>query len=54
VTAAPGHTLTDEHTLGRAALDEGSAGRRDLYLTTHNTHTRQASVLLAGDIVIAF
>jgi hypothetical protein len=28
-------------TLGRTPLDEGPARRRDLYLTTHNTHKRQ-------------
>jgi len=28
-------------TLGRTPLDEWSARRRDLYLTTHNTHKRQ-------------
>ena len=27
-------------TVGRTSLDEGSARRRDLYLTTHNTHNR--------------
>ena len=27
-------------TVGRTPLDEGSARRRDLYLTTHNTHNR--------------
>jgi hypothetical protein len=32
-------TLSDTH--GRTPLDEGSARRRDLYLTTHNTHNRQ-------------
>ena len=31
-------------TVGRTPLDEGSARRRDLYLTTHNTHNRQISV----------
>jgi hypothetical protein len=31
-------------TVGRSLLDERSARRRDLYLTTHNTHTRQTSV----------
>jgi hypothetical protein len=29
-------------------MDERSARRRDLYLTTHNTHNRQTSMLLAG------
>jgi hypothetical protein len=28
-------------TVGRTPLDEGSARRRDLYLTTHNTHNRK-------------
>jgi len=39
-------TLSDTHThtLSRTPLDEGSAGRRDLYLTTHNTQTRQTSM----------
>jgi hypothetical protein len=31
-------------TVGRPPLDEWSARRRDLYLTTHNTHNRQTSV----------
>ena len=31
-------------TVGRTPLDEGSARRRDLYLTTHNTHNRQTSM----------
>jgi hypothetical protein len=34
---------THTHTLGRTPLDERSARRRDLYLTTHNTHNRQTS-----------
>ena len=38
-----GHT-----TFGRTPLDEGSAHRRDLYLTTHNTHKTQTFMLLAG------
>jgi len=33
-------------TLGRTPLDEGSSRRRDLYLTTHNTHKRQKSYML--------
>jgi len=32
------------NTVGRIPLDEWSARRRDLYLTTHNTHNRQASM----------
>jgi hypothetical protein len=35
-------------TLGRTPLDEGPARRRDLYLTTHNTHKRQTSMPLVG------
>jgi len=31
-------------TFGRTPLDEWSARRRDLYMTTHNTHTRQTSM----------
>jgi hypothetical protein len=30
--------------LGKTPLDEGPARRRDLYLTTHNTHKRQTSM----------
>jgi hypothetical protein len=32
-------------TVGRTPLDEWLAHSRDLYLTTHNTHNRQISVL---------
>ena len=40
---------TQRHkTVGRTALDDGSARRRDLYLTTHNTYMRQISMFLAG------
>ena len=35
-------------TVGRTAPDEWSARRRDLYLTTHNTHNRQISMPLVG------
>jgi len=39
-------TITITHTtVGRTPLDEWSARRRDLYLTTHNTHKRQTSML---------
>jgi hypothetical protein len=31
-------------TVGRTPLDEQSARRRDLYLTTHDTHDRQISM----------
>ena len=37
---------TQRHiTVGRTPLDERSARRRDLYLTTHNTHNRLTSML---------
>jgi hypothetical protein len=35
-------------TLGRTPLDEWSARRRDLYLTTHNTHKIHTSMTQAG------
>ena len=35
-------------TVGRTPLDEWSARRRDLYLTTHNTHNRQTFTPPAG------
>ena len=35
-------------TVGRTPLDEWSARRRDLYLTTHNTHIRQISMPPVG------
>jgi len=35
-------------TAGRTSLDEWSACRRDLYLTTHNTHNRQTSMPPGG------
>jgi hypothetical protein len=41
-------TRTHTHTLGRTPLDEGSARRRDLYLTTHNAHNRKTSMPTAG------
>jgi hypothetical protein len=45
-----GFTITHfrHTTLGRTPLDVWSARRRDLYLTTHNTHNRQASMPPAG------
>jgi hypothetical protein len=44
-----GFAITHRHTtLGRTPLDEWSARRRDLYLTTHITHKRQTSMPLAG------
>ena len=40
---------TQRHaTVGMIPLDEWSARRRDLYLTTHNTHNRQTSVPPVG------
>jgi len=39
-------THTHTNTLGMTPLDEGSAGRRDLYLTTDNTHYRQRVMVL--------
>jgi hypothetical protein len=36
------------NTVGRTPLNEWSACRRDLYLTTHNTQNRQSSVPSAG------
>ena len=35
-------------TVGRNPLDERSARRRDLYLTTHNTHNRKTSMPPVG------
>ena len=35
-------------TFGRTPLDERSARRRDLYLTTHDTHNRQTSMPPVG------
>ena len=35
-------------TFGRTPLDEWSARRRDLYLTTHNNHNRQISMPPGG------
>jgi hypothetical protein len=44
-----GFTIILRHTtLGRTPLDERSARRRDLYLTTHNTHNRQTSMSPVG------
>jgi hypothetical protein len=44
-----GFTITLSHiTLDRTPLDEWSARRRDLYLTTHNTHKTQTSMPPAG------
>ena len=35
-------------TVGRTPVDEWSAHRRGLYLTTHNTHNRQTSMIKVG------
>jgi len=44
-----GFTITLRHTtFGRTPLDEWTARRWDLYLTTHNTHKRQTSMPLVG------
>jgi hypothetical protein len=39
---------TQTRKLGRTPLDEGSALRRDLYLTTHNIPKRQTPMSSAG------
>jgi hypothetical protein len=41
-------TLFRHTTVGRTPLDEEPARRRDLYLTTHNTHKRQTSMPPVG------
>ena len=44
-----GFSITLRHTtVGRTPLHEGSARRRDLYLTTHNTHNRQTAMSPGG------
>jgi hypothetical protein len=43
VEASRSHSV-GHATLGWTPLDEGSARRRNLYLTTHNTHKRQTSM----------
>ena len=40
--------LIDTHKLDTTPLNEGSARRKDLYLTTDNIHKRQISMALAG------
>ena len=52
-TRASSFTKFLEHTqrrttVGRTPPDEGSARRRDFYLTTHNTHNRQTSMPPVG------
>jgi hypothetical protein len=39
---------TQHTTAGRTPLDEWSVRRRDLYLTTHNSHNRQTSMAPSG------
>ena len=46
-TRFPDHTQR-RTTVGRTPLDEWSARRRDLYLTAHNTHSRQTSMPPVG------
>jgi len=41
-------TRNDTSTLSRTLSDDGSDRRRDLYLTTHETHNRQTSMLPAA------
>jgi len=44
-----GFTITIRHaTLGTAPLDKRSARRKELYLTTHNTHKRHISMSSVG------
>jgi hypothetical protein len=43
----PDHTQR-RATVGRSPLDKWSARRRDLYLTTPNTHNRQTSMPTVG------
>jgi hypothetical protein len=44
-----GFTITLRHTtIRRSPLDEGSARRRDLYLTTHNIHNNKKSMPPTG------
>jgi hypothetical protein len=44
LTGLSEHTHWTHHTFGRIPLDELSARRRDLHLTTHNTYNRQTSM----------
>jgi hypothetical protein len=42
-------SLSAKHTIfRRTSLDKWSARRRDLYMTTHNTHKRQTTMPPAG------
>jgi len=40
--------MTHTHTHVRTPLNEGSVGRRELYVTTYNIHKRQTSMPPAG------
>jgi len=40
-------------TVGRSPLDEWSARRRDLYLTTHNTHNKHPGPLVGFEPTIS-
>jgi len=44
IVATRSHAVRRTATIGRTSLDEWSARRRDLYLTTYNTHRRQTSM----------
>jgi len=46
-TRCLGHTKR-RTTVGRTPLDELSARRKDLYLTTYNNHNRQTSMPTVG------
>jgi hypothetical protein len=46
-TRFPDHTQRS-NSVGRTPLDEWSARRRDLYLSTHNTHNRQTFMSPVG------
>jgi len=48
VTVPHDHVQTHTCRHGRTPLDEGSARRRDLYLTTNNSHKRQISMSSLG------
>jgi len=45
--ASRSHSVTHA-IIGRTPLDEWSARRRDLYLTTYNTHNRETSMPPTG------
>ena len=48
VIVAYDHTQRHTNILGRNPLDEGSARRKDLYLTTHISHKSKISVNTGG------